>query len=383
MLICSRKNMLLFLLSFFILYFNYSIIYANFIHWLDENYFTSIITSKVSVVSLNILTFFNLLLFYFVRWGKIKILESTNIYFDEKRYSPYIIFSILFFLVFVFIFGFKIPEFGERGEGSPIYEYSVVFFIFLFYYCGGIKSSINIILFFIFAFSLQCFIFGGRADGIQFLMVSYIMFFLYKIRKSIVIVLLFVLFGVFSIIGVARGELLMGNFELDSIFTSLVNSGFSLDTAYSAYYTSESFIYVLDLVSPEKIQLYTIAFIKSIVMGGNLIYSLPYITHDYVLHYYGGLLPFYFYFFWGRVGIVLSALLVSFYLNMIINIRSNSSGIKKVMAVWITATVFRWYLYSPSALLRGALLMSIVYYFLFYIFTVTQHMFPKRRTTTL
>ena len=72
------------------------------------------------------------------------------------------------------------------------------------------------------------------------------MLFMHRISMSKVVIGMGVMFVLMSIIGVVRGELLSGNVDISSILSSLAKGGFALDTAYSAYYTSESFVYILD-----------------------------------------------------------------------------------------------------------------------------------------
>lgn len=371
MLLRSRQNFLLFIVFFIIFYSNYSIVYSNFIVKNDDTMFTDVLSQRTQFVSLNILVLFNLLIFLLVKWRDVSPHSDENIYLSKEKNdkTPIIILGII--LVIVFFVGFQLPEEeGARGNPSSIYEYSVIFFILYFYYTGESRLFKGIGLIFVLMYSLQNFIFGGRIYGIQFLLTAYIMNFMYKTSMYKVVVGITLMFFLFSIIGVVRGELMSMNFSLGNIFSLILNRGFALDTAYSAYYTSESFVYMDERLDDKMIPIRLFGeFLKSIIIGSgdNPDSVLPTVTHEYVTHYNGGILPFYLYFYLGAFGILLVAILTSFYINMIISLVAHSSSIKKCITVWIASTTFRWYLYGPLPLLRGVLLLVLCYYLFAYI----------------
>lgn len=368
MLLQSRKNFLIFIVFFIILFSNYSIVYSNFIAKFDNTIFTDILDTKSTNISLNILTLFSLFLFLFVKWSEISPNPPNNIFINERYQRTWDLFILVFILIFVFFLGFTLPEKeGLRGSPSPLYEYSLIFFAIYFYFRGYRKVYVIIGLILITAYSLQNFIFGGRILGVQFLLCAYIMLFMHQLRMSIVVTAIILMFFMMSIVGVVRGELLSGNFDVDTILTSLFESGFALDTAYSAYYTSESFVYVLDKFSTQEILIFSWEFVKSIFIGSDPDMLLTSISETYIKHYGGGILPFYFYFYFGLIGILLSACLVALYLNLVIRLNKHSSGYLKCLSVWIVSTTFRWYLYSPLPLLRGVLFLTIAYYVFAYL----------------
>lgn len=365
MVLQSRKNFLLFIVFFIILFSNYSIIYSNFIVRLDDSMFTDILSERTRNVSINTLTLFNLMLFFFVRWSAVHPLPCKNIFIDHAKQDKVITLLLSIILIVVFFVGFQIPEKeGERGTSSPLYEYSVFFFILYFLYSGGGKKEIYWGLFLVFAYSMQNFIFGGRIYGLQFVLATYIMVFMHRFSMAKVLFAIAVVFILFSIIGAARGELLSGNFDVQSILLSIFQRGFALDTAYSAYFTSTTFVYLDERVDLDVHAALFLDFIKSIFVGSgsNPDSVLPQFSLDYVTHYFGGLLPFYLYFYLGSFGILLAALLLAFYLNILISLTISLSNFWKCIMVWIVSTTFRWYLYSPLPLLRGVLLFVIVYY---------------------
>lgn len=362
MVLRSHGNFLLFLVSFILSFCNYSIIYANYTDAILDIY-TIPLSSDSFICSMNILTLFNLLLFLCVRWDYIPLLNKRNIFVDIDKKDTIILYLLYALLIPIFFLGFTVPEVeGQRGSHSTVYEYSAIFFMLFFFYSGNQKWHIRIGLLLVCFFSLQSFIFGGRIEGIQFLLVAYVMLFMHKISMSKVMIAMGVMFVLMSIIGVVRGELLSGNVDISSILSSLAKGGFALDTAYSAYYTSESFVYILDKFSTLEILAFFWEFVKSIFIGTNPDMLLTSISSEYVFHYGGGLTPFYFYFYLGIMGVMFAACLVAFYLNIVINLTENSSGYLKCLSIWIVSTTFRWYLYSPIGLLRGVLFLTIAYY---------------------
>lgn len=367
MLINSRRNFLLFIVFFVILFSNYSIIFSNYIVRFDNTVFTDVLSQETSHISINILTLFNLFLFIFVRWNEIKPNCFYNIFVNEKNEEKWTVFILGLLLVAVFFLGFTLPEVdGERGSPSPLYEYSLIFFILFFFYSGLKRKYLYLGLFLIVMYSLQNFVFGGRILGLQFMLCAYIMLFMHKLKMPIVIIAIVIMFVLMSIIGVVRGELLSGNADVGAILSSLLQSGFALDTAYAAYYTSESFVYIIDKFSNQEIFFFFCDFVKSFFVGANPDLILPSLSENYVHHYGGGICPFYFYFYLRTFGVLLAGLLVSFYLNIILRLSDCSSGYLKCLAVWIVSTTFRWYLYTPLPLLRGVLILTIAYYLFYY-----------------
>jgi hypothetical protein len=374
MLMASRHNMMFLFVAFVILYSNYSIVYANFINIIEGEAWTEIITSKVTKESLNVLVFFNCCLLWIFQWHRIKPSPSNNIFVNKSNSNFLIVVILSIALLFIFRFGYTIPtDEGARGRTSVLYEYSIILFILLFYYCGNNRKIVYWTLFLVAIYSIQGFVFGGRIEGIQLLLVAYFMLFMVKISKKKVMVLFIGMFLLMSIIGSVRGELLSGNFDLYSVLKRIVERGFTLDTSYAAYYCSESFVYIRDQFSSDRIIDLFFSFLKSLVLGGGTgsDASLPAVSVKYVSHDGGGILPFYFYFYLGIIGIFISSIIVGTYFNTFLKVNGKSSGLTKCLMVLITSTVFRWYLYSPLMLLRGAMFMVIAYYglYVFNLFT--------------
>ena len=103
----------------------------------------------------------------------------------------------------------------------------------------------------------------------------------------------------------------------------------------------------------------------SILIGGGKIpnSNLATFTHKYYLHYYGGVLPIFAHFYLGYLGVILLAMYLSILLNKFIlgKCERKFSGIRKCIGIYITSTVPRWYLYSPTSITRGILIFVVVY----------------------
>ena len=375
MVFCSRKNTMLLLIAVVFLYCNYSIIFANYINIID-NMFTEVINKKTFVYSFNILTIFHAFLALLVRWEKIPPTNTNAIFIDSRHYNFVIVLLTTVVLVPIFFLGFTISGIeGDRGVGSPLYEYSVIIFSILFYYSGLKKNSIILGLALLLPYILQNFVFGGHIEGIQFVLCAYLMLYMHRIKIKKLVPAIILLFLLLSLIGAVRGTLLSGNYDISSIFNALFTGGLSLDTAYSAYFTSETFVYVYDRLNSSEILYYLGEFVKSIFVGNSSCPDsvLGSVTYDYVSHWYGGILPFYFYFYFGPVGILLASIFVAFYLNLVITVNQMSSEYRKFIVVWVVCTVFRWYLYTPLVLLRGVLIASIVFILFRFLDTVLRH----------
>jgi len=362
MVICSRRNFLLFLVAFILFFSNYSIIYANFAGTIHD-VFTTILSESTFAISLNVLVLLNIFIFFFVRWDCVPDGFTKNVFVDPERKDTIIIYFLYFLLIPIFFLGFTVPEVeGQRGTSSPIYEYSAILFILFFFYYGEQTWHKRFGLLLVGIFSLQSFIYGGRIEAIQFILVAYVMLYMHKISMFKVMIGMGIMFFLMSVIGYVRGELLSGNADIGAIFSSLASTGFALDTAYSAYYTSESFVYSMDKYSFQEILIFFVEFIKSIIISSDPNMHLTAISSNHVMHYGGGLLPFYFYFYLGVIGVVLAGLLAAFYLNKVIKLEESSSGYLKCLSIWVVCTAFRWYLYTPMPLLRGVIFLTIAYY---------------------
>jgi hypothetical protein len=328
-------------------------------------YLTSLKDDPSAITAITILFIFNLLLSFTIPDKKNILNSSGNDFFLNNNPSNNLLVGvILIVLILIFFYGFTKPDtIGERGKPSTIYEYSIILFIVAFYYSQARANRVFLVVL-ILSYIVQNMSYGGRATAIQLIICLFLIFFEKKISPIQAMPFLIAAIIIFTAVGNYRTSLTLNSSLIKNIIKTLSNSGFINDTAYSSYFTSQTFILVSHKVTlTERFDLF-LRFILSMFLGGTKVpnSNLSNYTHQYYIHYYGGVLPYFGFFYFGIIGVVLIVLLIRYYNQYIINQKYSENGLKKCLSVYIVSTVPRWYLYSPSPLLRGVLLTIIVYY---------------------
>lgn len=365
----SKNNYMLTIIMCILAYCNYSVVFSEYIHIIKDTMFTKYAGTEVATVSIYILLLFEAFLccmLSFVDNSKQVCISSTDM--EDKTYKGGIVKLFVLIsnviLILILIFGFTRPStLGDRGSPSTLYEYAIIIFIICFYFGNKYKWCKYLTSGILTLYVLQNFLFGGRITGLQLLTVVYIM--MLESHWSLKRIFPIVAIGFFgmSVIGSMRGAFLTGNISLKEIIFTLKERMFTLDTAFSAYHTSMTFVLAEKFTNmSERIYVF-IGFLKSIIVGGyNSVGSnVARYTAQYFHHYDGGFLPFFFQFYIGWIGIPLIAGYLSFLLNKMTKLHIKSSGLGKCICVYIVATTFRWYIYSPIQITRGIFLLSVCY----------------------
>lgn len=382
LLVYSIHNLLLFILFALLFYFNYSICMASYINVIEDMYFTTrFMNDIVSNTGINIILLFLLTIIFFIP------LKLNKNELDKKSFKiPHlnnvlvITIGLVLVLTYIFFFQFEMPDVvGERGVPHALYEYAIQIFIVGFYFLGMHKFYLKILILLLLAFAVQNFLFGGRVIGIQLFLVYFLFFWGYraKVKKlwPIVVVGLILL----SIIGMNRGN---ADFSFKSIAQAIehlkINS-LTLDTAYSAYYTSLTFLKVQEVTSLLERSNLFLSFVKSIFLGGGVENCiLPYYTNQFYLNYGGGILPLYFKFYLGWPGVIFSGILIALIVRVVNKIEEGAKAFQVVFAIFIVTMVFRWYLYTPLILFRGVIFLGVIYFFV----NLTYNSFTIKRYQT-
>lgn len=359
--IVVRRHFALLIFFAFLLYCNYSIVYIFYFKNSVDTYYKLYSHTSAAMIGLICLLIFNLLILLFLPL-KVKEIPLQNAYIAPKNQNSFLVLGTALILLFILIFGFGRPEIkGERGRPTTFYEYSTILFIVAFYYCGNNKYLKGILIAITMLFALQNFIYGGRVTGLQVILIVFFINF-YNVKRSIIYPLgvLGVLFLLF--IGFFRTNFNGSSEQLILGFKKLFDKGLTMDTAYSAYHTSMTFIFFKNAASFNTMLNLFGRFLLSIIVGGSAVpYSNPAdVTHLYFLHYGGELLPVFMYFYLGFFGVILISLLVSIYIKKAC-INPNT-GLKYAILVYFISSVPRWYLYSPSQITRGMIILIILFY---------------------
>ena len=361
-----RPNWYLLFVFFCITYCNYSICVANYISRLNI-YFAGYSGTEIGSQGVRILLLFSALLYFaapaayplkteYGRMEKISLISNN-------KYNPFIVIGLIIILAFIWVFGFGRPDvIGQRGSPSTIYEYSIIFLIISFYYSGKDKKLIAVTVIACIAFAMQNFIFGGRITGVQILAMVVLVLFVDHLKLGRVIPLGALFFIIMTGIGELRGEILTSNLSIRSIISQLIEEKFALDTAYSAYFTSMTFLDELsNITASTRWYLFT-RWVLSMFLGGSVTDSnLAIYTRQNYVHYNGGVLPFFAWFYLGLIGLAFLGFYLRFLFKTISKAGDNSGGLVRCVALYITCTCLRWYLYSPSQLIRGAMFMCLAY----------------------
>ena len=337
-----------------------------------KTYYKSYASTAIGVAGVNILLIFSVLLMFVApKTDKNKEKEKKSLLVNNK-YNPIIVIGLIVVLVFTWIYGFVRPDLpGERGTPSALYEYSLIFIIISLYYVGDNSILKYIVVTIAAAFALQNFVYGGRITGLQIVVLVVISLYVDKLSLKKVIPTGMVFFVVMSLIGQFRAQLIMHGANIKAVVKSLSANYFSLDTAYSSYYTSMTFLDELTQTDFNK-RIYLFGrWLLSIVLGGRVSDSnLALYTRQHHFHYNGGVLPFFAWFYLGLLGVVLLTIYLGFLLKIINNSNSERSGLIRCLAIYICATTARWYLYSPSQIFRGLILFCLVYAFAYLVDSV-------------
>jgi len=359
-----RKNILLFIMSFFIFYSNYSISVGIYVSPNRPSVLYSQITDVATYgIGITLILLFMWLLVMFMPQN----IKTTNREYNpnilEKNINILIISFLCIVLSFIFVYGYSRTSL-IRGSSSPIYEYSVILFILGFHYSGNNKYLQAIMKILLVLFALQSFMNGTRVEGFIFIISFICYFYAHKITylKLIPILMIGIFFMIY--IGVFRANATLSLENIAFVLSTIKDSKFVFDTATWAYFPSLCMIEVRNIIPfSESLRLFK-QFVLSIFLGGSVADSNP---TDFVRQYYwhanGGWSQMFFYFWFGWIGMVPLLSLVIFYMKAIINrFPENSKGsYRQLLAIYIVSTVPRWYIYAPLPLLRGAMLFSIAY----------------------
>lgn len=359
-----RKNSELVFVFLVILYSNYSICYSSYLNIIKGTMYVGFVNDYVSTIGINILFVFLFFLLLFMPNEINNSPERKNTIYNYN-YNKFILFGIYILLAYIFAFGFKRPEkLGERGTPYPIYEYSIILFILGFYFSGNIKFHIRLLSLFIIVFSFQNFFYGGRIMGIQFILVYITYFYMYKINMFNKIPLLIMLIVLFTILGNIRANHNIDKDVLMEIFNKMKRIRFTMDTAYSSYYTSLTFLKCENIFNYRERILLFVEYIKSIFLGNSIVKygMLQNISKKYYLHYNGGLFPYFFHFYLGWIGVALSGLIISLYIRIVNSIHEKNNDYIKLLAIYFIVSAFRWYLYYPTPIIRGSGFLIVLFF---------------------
>lgn len=372
------KNRLLLLVSAVMLYASYSIAFVNYVTPLTTSLFTTYRDSEAAGIALSsLLLFLSCLLLFAPR--EVRRFSKGDALLETPKWNTTLVVAICIVLFLILIFGFGRPDAmgGDRGSPSAIYEYSMIFFLIGFYFSGERKSLRIVLCVLAGLFALQNIIYGGRVTALQLLLVLFFECMSKKVSARQFMAL--AVFGLitFTFLGSVRTGLASAGIEdfVEALRESFIK-GFSWDTAYSSWHTSITFLLYGSSISPNEHLGLLWQWIQSIFLGGGIPMSnLAQVTLGYYYHYYGGILPIFFHFYLGPLGVVLIAGYVSIIFRLVNNVctglEGSTEGIigpsMRICALYVSVSCFRWILYSPSQITRGLMLCFLCSAFLIWL----------------
>lgn len=369
LLIKVKKNIPIFITCLFIGYSNFSISMSVYINRnVPESMFQQIKNVNIYGKANLCISIFMLFLILFLP-KRTKEKSTLNQYTER---NDFLFFFIYILLIVIFFVGYQ-NQSGARSITTPLYEYSSILFIFLFYFSGKKKIKVYLSILLIILFSLQSVTGGNRVEAITFIFVFIIMTISDKLKIKHILISFSLGIIILNIIGQQRQNL---SININTILTSvdnLIQSNFSFNTAYYAFFPSLCSIELKYITSLPSKFYHLIQFIKYIFIGGRINDSnLMIITKEFYYHNNGFVSPIYFYYWIGLLGPVLISKIIIFYFGLLEKYKNIDNDYIALLNIYIICTVPRWYLYGVSPLFRGVLIFTIVY-IMFYLIHRIKH----------
>ncbi|WP_052124213.1 hypothetical protein [Ureibacillus manganicus] len=360
----SRNNLAFFLMFIFICYVNYSIVIGEYLIIGDLSVpFFEVKTQEIYGITIRVILLFMFIVNLFYD-GKNNELETIKL----KPKDNFIAFYVTIFMLLVsLVIGVDRGDYNYyEVRISPIFEYSKILFLFAYYFSGNSRTRKIIFTLLIGLFIFQDVYYGGRITSVQLIILFFITMLIRKLTIKNIITITII--GVFlnSFVAAYRINYSFANVNLIGLYNNLKESYFVFDTATFAYYASATHVAATDVANISQRINSFLEFFKSIFFLSDSIESdvTTFVATEFFYNMGGGLLPTHFYFWFGWLGVIL----ISFIVVMLLNkLKFNGSDYQKILILSVVFTVPRWYLYSPNQLIKGAIFIITLIWFLFWI----------------
>lgn len=369
-------NRLLLLIGIVLVYLCYSVWFVNYGSPLLTTMFTKYRDSSEAGIALSSLLLFVSSLLLLLP-SCINQFGKGDSFMHEFPCNTVFEIVLLVILGLILIYGFGRPDAvgGDRGSPSAIYEYSIIFFLLGFYFAGGHRGWIVAFSVVLSLFALQNLVYGGRVTALQLLLVMFFCVFSRQVSAKTFVAMVVAGLLLFTFFGSVRTGLVGAALQdIVNAWDDSTARGFTWDTAYSSWHTSITFVMYGNIISPSEHLFLFAQWVKSVLMGGSVpMCNLAAITQPYFFHQFGGVLPVFFQFYLGPVGVILAAVYTSLVVRVINSAcicarKGNQHEIVwtavSISAIYVSISCFRWMLYSPSQITRGLILCLICSTFL-------------------
>jgi len=349
------------ILSFFIFISNLSIV-------VSEYFYSGLVTTHTFAkneetysVLINILLLFIAVIAIFYKSNK----SSYENIIQLKIKDNNIIFTIMVcLLLFIVITGINNRGSfdGYRVAITSYYSYGLIAILIGYANTGNSIIKKNILYFLASLYVIQDLIYGGRKTLFELAVLMIILKFGNKIKPLKVLLFGLVGYVLYTAVGVYRSHYDINMVSFDSVLQVLIGRKFVFDTPVGAYYASATHVYASSIMDFSfKIRSF-IDFVLQIIFGGSStgIGTLSaYISRNLTGNMGGGILPTHFFFWFGWLGVVLIASIITLLLNLSLN-----NEYKKYLSLVFTCSITNWYLYTPLVLFRMDIFAVTVIYFM-------------------
>ena len=354
----QRKNMLSFMLSIVLLYFNYSLVAS--VYWNADSLPAHFAGYSLAVLLRGI----NIVLIFFVSF--LCALKDNSVIekcvFLTKHSTNWLITAAgaTYIALAPFLF-YHTESFGTRGVASAFYEYSLIILVVILCFSGRNWKALAILMASSIWMILHGLLHGERVLALQMMIVWGLYLLLHVLSLRLIIPACIVGIFVFTIFGMYRGLSALEGNVFTSVFQSLLHGGMANDTSYAAFQTSMNVLRLEDISTIwERLWLF-LKYLAYIFAGSAVPdVNLAVLALEVGWHGGGGWLPVYFDFWLGFPGVIVVGVLLGWLINKVSTLRRGKDYFN-YLALYIVATSPRWYLYSPSPLTRGLLMYTLAF----------------------
>ena len=208
---------------------------------------------------------------------------------------------------------------------------------------------------------MQILAFGGRGSVIPIVVITMMTYFKNSLDFKKIIFFAGIGIIAFTLVGTHRSG---QSVSVSSIVIDLSENLFVQDTSIMAFNSSVTHLAAAEFYNwGFRLQSF-FAFILAIIFGGNIKFTelsnvTPIASRIY-LNLGGGIMPSYFYFWLGWIGVILAGFILAKILNRGIYSKNRVTFLSVVTMIAGTTT---WYLYSPLQLFRVTLVLVPILYF--------------------